>query len=59
MAKEMPTVQMSDDDEESGLLLATRSKQSQLHVGNDNELELWASDRYENVSPVGVAQISR
>ncbi|WP_455583336.1 lectin-like domain-containing protein [Lactiplantibacillus pentosus] len=54
--QEMPTVQMSND-EESGFF-SYKIKASQLHVGNDNKLEIWASDPYENESPVGVANIT-
>ncbi|EIW12406.1 cell surface protein, CscC family [Lactiplantibacillus pentosus KCA1] len=54
--QEMPTVQMSND-EESGFF-SYKIKASQLHVGDDNKLEIWASDPYENESPVGVANIT-
>ncbi|MGY5256925.1 lectin-like domain-containing protein [Lactiplantibacillus plantarum] len=53
--KEMPTVQMSDDDEQGYFYYKVKAED--LHVGDDNEIELWASDRYENVSPVDKAQI--
>lgn len=54
--QEMPTVQMSNDEESE--FFSYKIKASQLHVGNDNKLEIWASDPYENESPVGVANIT-
>ncbi|AYG38650.1 cell surface protein [Lactiplantibacillus pentosus] len=54
--QEMPTVQMSNDEESR--FFSYKIKASQLHVGNDNKLEIWASDPYENESPVGVANIT-
>lgn len=54
--KEMPAVQMSNDDEQGYFYYKIKS--DQLHVGDDNRLEIWASDPYENESPVGTAKIT-